>query len=189
MRRFVIAVIMMVGYLQLSARWVVLSIFCRLIKNPSINNTLSLHPDSPPHPSTMPTSSPTPLSLKSIYSCSRPCSAYASSSISCGRWQRARQSSQVLGVCFEIPIVYFNFGRLVLFMPLLSLSYPFHVLTLPCHSCALPPGFGFEGYDDEGKSKGFGGVENIDILGFELASNVQMLSRNWNKRTQVRKDE
>lgn len=45
-------------------------------------------------------------------------------------------------------------------------------------------GFGFEGYDKEGKVKGWKGVENIDILGFELATNLQSISRNWNKGTQ-----
>jgi len=45
-------------------------------------------------------------------------------------------------------------------------------------------GFGFEGYDKEGKPKGWGGVENVDIIGFELAPNIQSVSRNWNKRTQ-----
>lgn len=47
-------------------------------------------------------------------------------------------------------------------------------------------GFGFQGYDKKnpGKIIGWSGVENIEILGFELASNVQGLSRAWNKRTQ-----
>jgi len=45
-------------------------------------------------------------------------------------------------------------------------------------------GFGFEGYDKDGKVKGWKGVENIDILGFELATNLQSISRNWNKGTQ-----
>lgn len=47
-------------------------------------------------------------------------------------------------------------------------------------------GFGFQGYDkkDSNKIIGWCGVENIDILGFEFATNVQELSRAWNKRTQ-----
>jgi hypothetical protein len=45
-------------------------------------------------------------------------------------------------------------------------------------------GFGFEGYDREGKVIGWRGVENIDILGFETAPNTQLQSRSWNKRTQ-----
>lgn len=45
-------------------------------------------------------------------------------------------------------------------------------------------GFGFQGYDKNGKVIGWSGVENIDVLGFELATNVQGLSRAWNKRTQ-----
>ena len=45
-------------------------------------------------------------------------------------------------------------------------------------------GFGFEGYDATGKELGWRGVENVDIIGFELASNVQSKTRHWNKRTQ-----
>jgi len=45
-------------------------------------------------------------------------------------------------------------------------------------------GFGFEGYDSAGNAKGWKGVENIDIIGFETAPNVQTISKNWNKRTQ-----
>lgn len=45
-------------------------------------------------------------------------------------------------------------------------------------------GFGFEGFDKDGNSKGWGGVENIEILPFELSQNIQTCSRVWNKRTQ-----
>jgi hypothetical protein len=45
-------------------------------------------------------------------------------------------------------------------------------------------GFGFEGYNKKDEVIGWRGVENIDILGFETASNIQTYSRAWNKRTQ-----
>ena len=45
-------------------------------------------------------------------------------------------------------------------------------------------GFGFEGYNKEGKPIGWKGVSNVDIIGFETAPNIQVLSRSWNKRTQ-----
>mmetsp|Transcript_31851 Transcript_31851/g.23568 ORF Transcript_31851/g.23568 Transcript_31851/m.23568 type:complete len:539 (+) Transcript_31851:74-1690(+) len=46
-------------------------------------------------------------------------------------------------------------------------------------------GFGFEGYTaDASKTPGFGGVENIDIIGFETATNIATATRVWNKRTQ-----
>jgi len=45
-------------------------------------------------------------------------------------------------------------------------------------------GFGFQGYDKTGKVIGWAGVENIDIVAFETATNVQEFSRAWNKRTQ-----
>eukprot|EP00934_Nitzschia_sp_Nitz4_P001323 Nitzschia sp. Nitz4//scaffold101_size76361//54329//56023//NITZ4_005609-RA/size76361-augustus-gene-0.2-mRNA-1//1//CDS//3329532179//1323//frame0 len=42
---------------------------------------------------------------------------------------------------------------------------------------------GFEGFDEKGESKGFGGSDNMDMLAFELAPDVQMMTRNWNKKT------
>ena len=36
-------------------------------------------------------------------------------------------------------------------------------------------GFGFEGYDKEGKEIGWKGVENVNILGCEFAPNLQTL--------------
>jgi hypothetical protein len=41
-----------------------------------------------------------------------------------------------------------------------------------------------KGFTADGKVKGWRGVENIDMLQFETAPNVQTLSRAWNKRTQ-----
>lgn len=45
-------------------------------------------------------------------------------------------------------------------------------------------GFGFEGYSDDGKEKGWSGVENIDIINFERADNLTSATKFWNKRTQ-----
>ncbi|KAF0701622.1 Aste57867_7950 [Aphanomyces stellatus] len=45
-------------------------------------------------------------------------------------------------------------------------------------------GFGFEGFDKEGKSKGWNGVSNMDVLGFELPLSLRDASRAWNKGTQ-----
>ena len=45
-------------------------------------------------------------------------------------------------------------------------------------------GFGFEGYDKNGIPIGWRGVENINIVTFETATNIQTLTRAWNKRTQ-----
>ena len=50
-------------------------------------------------------------------------------------------------------------------------------------SCLLA-GFGFQGYDAEGKALGWRGVENVDILGIETAWSVQVITRAWNKKTQ-----
>jgi lysophospholipid acyltransferase len=51
-------------------------------------------------------------------------------------------------------------------------------------------GYGFEGYaaGPNGKEsptpKGWAGVSNMDILGFELAENLREQSRAWNQGTQ-----
>jgi hypothetical protein len=50
-------------------------------------------------------------------------------------------------------------------------------------ACVLG-GFGFEGYDAAGSVIGWKAVENMDIITFETGTNVQTLSRAWNKRTQ-----
>lgn len=46
-------------------------------------------------------------------------------------------------------------------------------------------GFGFEGFTSDGKAKGWNGVSNMDIVGFELAQSVREGSRAWNKGTQT----
>jgi hypothetical protein len=42
---------------------------------------------------------------------------------------------------------------------------------------------GFDGWDDKGEPLGWETSSNVDILGFELASDVQNMSKNWNKKT------
>lgn len=49
-------------------------------------------------------------------------------------------------------------------------------------SCVMG-GFGFQGFTEKG-AIGWSGVQNVDMLGFEMSTNVQELSRAWNKRTQ-----
>ncbi|CAM9481653.1 unnamed protein product [Chrysoparadoxa australica] len=49
---------------------------------------------------------------------------------------------------------------------------------------AVMAGHGFEGFNAEGKSTGWGGISNIDILEFEFAQNLTANSRAWNKGTQ-----
>jgi hypothetical protein len=45
-------------------------------------------------------------------------------------------------------------------------------------------GFGFEGFKEDGSSRGWNGVSNMDIVGFEFAQSVREGSRAWNKGTQ-----
>jgi hypothetical protein len=42
---------------------------------------------------------------------------------------------------------------------------------------------GFDGWDEKGIEKGWETSSNIDIIGFETASDVSKMSRNWNKKT------
>ncbi|KAG7352847.1 membrane-bound O-acyltransferase family protein [Nitzschia inconspicua] len=42
---------------------------------------------------------------------------------------------------------------------------------------------GFDGWDENGKAIGWETSSNVDIIGFELASDVQNMSKNWNKKT------
>ncbi|GLD95209.1 hypothetical protein PINS_up003851 [Pythium insidiosum] len=45
-------------------------------------------------------------------------------------------------------------------------------------------GFGFEGFTEKGTARGWNGVSNMDIVGFEFAQSVREGSRAWNKGTQ-----
>jgi hypothetical protein len=42
---------------------------------------------------------------------------------------------------------------------------------------------GFDGVDEKGEAIGWETASNMDILGFELAPDVQMMTRNWNMKT------
>ncbi|OQR92665.1 lysophospholipid acyltransferase [Thraustotheca clavata] len=45
-------------------------------------------------------------------------------------------------------------------------------------------GFGFEGFAASGEPKGWNGVSNMDVIGFEFAPSIREGSRAWNKGTQ-----
>eukprot|EP00523_Entomoneis_sp_CCMP467_P002840 CAMPEP_0168742076 /NCGR_PEP_ID=MMETSP0724-20121128/12850_1 /TAXON_ID=265536 /ORGANISM="Amphiprora sp., Strain CCMP467" /LENGTH=502 /DNA_ID=CAMNT_0008789615 /DNA_START=6 /DNA_END=1514 /DNA_ORIENTATION=- len=44
---------------------------------------------------------------------------------------------------------------------------------------------GFEGFDDNGKAKGWDNANNMGIWEFETAPNVQTMSKEWNKKTSL----
>lgn len=44
---------------------------------------------------------------------------------------------------------------------------------------------GFEGFDENGKVKGWDNSSNVNIMGFETAYNIQTLSKEWNKKTSL----
>ena len=60
----------------------------------------------------------------------------------------------------------------------------FYFVWMTAEGSSNLAGFGFQGYDKEGRVVGWDGVQNIDIIGTETASCIQHLSRAWNKRTQ-----
>ncbi|KAI9913169.1 hypothetical protein PsorP6_005624 [Peronosclerospora sorghi] len=45
-------------------------------------------------------------------------------------------------------------------------------------------GFGFQGFHEDGSSRGWNGVSNMDIMGFEFSQSIRASSRAWNKGTQ-----
>mmetsp|Transcript_34143 Transcript_34143/g.32569 ORF Transcript_34143/g.32569 Transcript_34143/m.32569 type:complete len:522 (+) Transcript_34143:207-1772(+) len=71
-----------------------------------------------------------------------------------------------------------------LFFALMGERLKYYFAWKVAEGASILGGFGFEGYDGEGKVIGWKGVENVDILAFEVAPNIQVLSRAWNKRTQ-----
>jgi len=71
-----------------------------------------------------------------------------------------------------------------LWVALLAERFKYYFAWKVAEGSSVLAGFGFQGYDKDGKVIGWQGVENIDIVAFETASSVQILSKAWNKRTQ-----
>lgn len=42
---------------------------------------------------------------------------------------------------------------------------------------------GFDGVDEKGEPLGWEAANNVDVIGFEMAPDVQLMTRNWNKKT------
>lgn len=70
------------------------------------------------------------------------------------------------------------------YLALTGYRFMYYFAWKVAEGASIIAGFGFEGFDKEGRALGWRGVENIDIISFESAPNVQVLSRSWNKRTQ-----
>ena len=89
-------------------------------------------------------------------------------------------------VCDKIHVnnndIYYRY--IFLWMALLAERFKYYFAWKVAEGSSILAGFGFEGYNEEGKVKGWAGVNNIDIIGFETAGSVQILSKAWNKRTQ-----
>ena len=71
-----------------------------------------------------------------------------------------------------------------MFTTMFSERLKFYFIWKAAEGSCILGGFGFSGYDKNGHSKGYRAAENMDILGHELATSVQILSRGWNKGTQ-----
>jgi len=69
-------------------------------------------------------------------------------------------------------------------LSLLVQRFKFYFAWKVAEGGSILGGFGFEGYDVEGREKGWKGAENVDIIGVETCTNVQSMTRHWNKRTQ-----
>ena len=69
-------------------------------------------------------------------------------------------------------------------LTLLSERYKYYFAWKVAEGSSILAGFGFQGYNDQGEVIGFAGVENVDILAFDLSWNMASMSRAWNKRTQ-----
>lgn len=78
--------------------------------------------------------------------------------------------------------IYLRF--LFLWIAMFSERLKFYFVWKIAEGSSALAGFGFEGFDKDDKPIGWKGVENMDILGFELAPTVQNCARSWNKRTQ-----
>lgn len=69
---------------------------------------------------------------------------------------------------------------------MVSERFKFYFIWKMSEGANIMGGFGFQGYEGDLKTpRGFRGVENMDILGFEFSTSVQTLSRAWNKGTQA----
>mmetsp|Transcript_37512 Transcript_37512/g.49427 ORF Transcript_37512/g.49427 Transcript_37512/m.49427 type:complete len:542 (+) Transcript_37512:178-1803(+) len=67
---------------------------------------------------------------------------------------------------------------------LLFIRFKYYFAWKVAEGSCIMAGFGFEGYNEDGSVKGWGGTSNMDILGFEFSGCVSENSRSWNKRTQ-----
>jgi D-alanyl-lipoteichoic acid acyltransferase DltB (MBOAT superfamily) len=76
-----------------------------------------------------------------------------------------------------------KWGRL--FVALFLTRAKYYVAWKLAEGATVLSGTGFEGFDEQNNPKGWGGVSNVDILGFELGGNVREISRAWNKGTQL----
>jgi MBOAT, membrane-bound O-acyltransferase family len=76
------------------------------------------------------------------------------------------------------------YRMLYTYLALIGERFKYYFIWKMAEGASVLGGFGFEGFDEEGKAKGWEGVSNISIIEFETAPNVQTLTRVWNKRTQ-----
>eukprot|EP00981_Chlorochromonas_danica_P004813 scaffold967_cov173-Ochromonas_danica.AAC.24 len=75
----------------------------------------------------------------------------------------------------------------IMWVTMFGERFKYYFVWKTAEGASILGGFGFEGYhvkDEKVVSKGWKGVENIDIISFETATNSSAASRAWNKRTQ-----
>jgi len=86
--------------------------------------------------------------------------------------------SEMIGTNF---VLLYRFAYL--YVALFASRMKFYFAWKVAEGSCIMGGFGFEGFDKNDSPIGWKGVQNIDMLGFEMATSIQELSAVWNKRT------
>lgn len=90
--------------------------------------------------------------------------------------------ADLMGVLRMKEFIAVKWGLILVALFLTRVKY--YVAWKLAEGATILSGAGFEGFDEQGNVKGWNGVSNVDILGFEFAESIRDLSRSWNKGTQ-----
>lgn len=90
--------------------------------------------------------------------------------------------TDLMGVLRMQESIAVKWGHILVALFLTRVKY--YVAWKLAEGATILSGAGFEGFDEQGNVKGWNGVSNVDILGFEFGESIRDLSRSWNKGTQ-----
>ncbi|CCI43023.1 unnamed protein product [Albugo candida] len=71
-----------------------------------------------------------------------------------------------------------------LYLTLLLVKFKYYGAWKVAEGAAVLANFGFEGFHEDGSPRGWDGINNMDIIGFELSPSIRQALRAWNKGTQ-----